>query len=77
MVCLKAAIQGFSLKQSFYFMYTWGIPVVEFISSRAAGTMPAILMGVVSFVGVSQVFCLFYYLLRERFFGEQLFVAGS
>ena len=59
-------------------MYTWGKPVVEFISSRAAGTMPAIYMGVVSFVGVSQVFCLFYYLLCERlFFGELPFVAGS
>ena len=59
-------------------MYTWGIPVVGSISIRATGTMSAVLVGVASFVGVSQVFCIFYCLLCERlFFGELPLVAGS
>ena len=45
MVYLEAVIQGFSLKQLFYFIYTLGIPVVGSISSRAAGTMSAVLVG--------------------------------
>ena len=49
-------------------MHTWGIPVVGFISSRAEGIMAAVFVGVGSFVGVSQVFCVFYYLLCERVF---------
>ena len=59
MVYLEAVIQGFSLKKLFYFIYTLGIPVVGSISSRAAGTMSAVLVEVGSFVGVSQVFYLF------------------
>ena len=59
-------------------MYTWGTPVVGSISIRATGTVSAVLVGVASLVGVSQVFCLFYYLLCERlFFGELPLVAGS
>ena len=59
-------------------MYTWGIPVVGSICIRAAGTMSAVLVGVGSFVGISQVFCLFYHLLRERLFlGELPLVARS
>ena len=42
-----------------YFIYTWGIPVVGSISSGAAGTMSADLVGVGSLVGVSQLFYLF------------------
>ena len=59
MVYLEAVIQEFSLKHLFYFIYTWGIPVVGSISSRAAGTISAILVRLGSFVGVSQVFYLF------------------
>ena len=47
---------------------------MESISSRAAGTMSAVLVGVGSFVGVSQVF----YLLCELLLFEELpLVAGS
>ena len=35
---------------------------------KDAGSMSAVLVGVGSFVGVSQVFFLFYYLLCERLF---------
>ena len=49
-------------------MYTSDIPVVGLISSKPAGSMPAVLMGVGFFVDVSQVFVLFYYLLCERLF---------
>ena len=59
MVYLEAVIQGFSLKKLFYFIYTLGIPVVGSISSRAAGTMSAVLVEVGSFVGISQVCYLF------------------
>ena len=59
-------------------MYTWGIPVVGSISIRTAGTLSAVLVGLGSFVGISQVFCLFYHLLCERlFFGELSLVARS
>ena len=49
-------------------MYPWGMPVVGLLSSKAAGSMSAVLVGVGLFVGVSQVFFLFYYLLCERLF---------
>ena len=68
MINLEAAIQRYSLKKPIHLMYIWGIPVVGLISSKAAGSMSAILVGVGSFVGVSQVFFLFYYLLCERRF---------
>ena len=52
--------------------------MVGSISIRAAGTMSAVLVGVGSFVGISQAFCLFYHLLRERLFlGELPLVARS
>ena len=74
MVYLEAVIQGFSLKKSFYFIFTWEIPVVGSISSRAAGTMSAVLVGVGSVVGVSQVL---YLLCKLVFFGKLPLVAGS
>ena len=75
MVYLKAAIQEFSLKSSFYFIYTWRIQVVGSISSTAAGTMSVVLVGVGSFVSVSQLFVI--YLLSELLvFGELPLVAG-
>ena len=40
--------------------------VCGLISIKAAGSMSAVLVEVGSFVGVSQVFCLFYYLLCEQ-----------
>ena len=42
--------------------------MVDLISSKAAGSMSAVLVGVSSFVGVSEVFFLFHYLLCERLF---------
>ena len=55
-------------------MYTWGFLVVESISSEAAGTAYAVLVGVGSFVSVFYILCLFYYLLREPlFFGGAVF----
>ena len=68
MLYLEAAIQGFSLKKVNLFMYTWGIPAVELISNKTAGSMSTVLVGVGIFVGISQVFFLFYYLLCERLF---------
>ena len=65
---MEAAIQGFSLKKANLLMYTCGIPVVGVIYSKAAGSMSVVLVGVGFFVGVSQVFFLFYYLLCERLF---------
>ena len=56
-------IEVFSLKKYNLFMYTWGILAVELISSKAAGSMPAVLVGVDFFNGVSQVIFLLYYLL--------------
>ena len=63
MVYLEAAIQGLSLIWSFYFMYTWGIPVMELQVLR----LP-VLVELGSFVGVFKILCLFYYLLSERLF---------
>ena len=66
---MEAAIQGFFLKKVNLFMYTWEIPAVGLISSKTAGSMSAVLVGVGSFVAVFQVFFLFYYLLFCGFFG--------
>ena len=38
------------------------------VSSKAAGCMSAVFMEVDPFVGVSQVFCLFHYLMCEQLF---------
>ena len=65
MIHLEEVILGFSLKYSCYFIYAWGIPVMGSISSRASGTMSAVLVGVGSFVGVSQVLHLLCELLWE------------
>ena len=73
MVYLEAAIQGFPLKKVnlFYvFMCTWGGPVMGLISSKDKNSMSAVLVGVGSFVVVSQVFFLFYYLLCERLYWD-------
>ena len=73
MVYLEAAIQGFPLKKVnlFYvFMCTWGGPVMGLISSKDKDSMSAVLVGVGSFVIVSQVFFLFYYLLCERLYWD-------
>ena len=53
MVCLEAAIQGFSLKQLFYIYF--GDPRGWHISSGGAGTMRAILVDVGSVVGIYRV----------------------
>ena len=75
MVYLKAAIQEFSLKSPFYFIYTWRIQVVGSISSKTAGTTSVVLVGVGSFVSVFQLF--FIYLLSELLvFWELPLVAG-
>ena len=63
MVYLEAAIQGFSLEKVNLFYVYLGIPVVGLISCKAAGSMTAVLLGIGSFVGISQVFYLFLYLL--------------
>ena len=47
------------------FMYIWEIPAVGLISSKAAGSRSAVLVRVGSYLCVSQVFFLFYYLLCE------------
>ena len=49
-------------------MYAVEILAVGSISNRDADTMSVVLVGVGSFVGVFQVFCLFYCLLCERLF---------
>ena len=74
-VYLEAVIQGLSLKVSPYFIYTWWIHVVGSISSGAAVTMPAVLVGLGSFVGVPQVFYLF--LCELLFYGDLPLLAGS
>ena len=63
MVYLEAAIRGFSLEKVNLFYVYLGIPVVGLISSKAAGSMTDVFSGVGSFVGISQVFFLFLYLL--------------
>ena len=70
MLYLEAAIQGFSLKYSFSFKFSWGIPVwgAKLISSKAAGCISVVLVEEGSFMGVPQVFCLFYYLFCQRLF---------
>ena len=56
MVYLNEAIQEFSLKQSFILSihgeFQWGL-----ISSKAVGSMSAVLVEKGFFVGVFQVFC--------------------
>ena len=48
----KQPFKGFLWKKSIYFMYTWGIHVAGLISSKAAGSMSSVLVGVRFFVGV-------------------------
>ena len=49
--------------------YTWGIPVGgRLISSKITGCMSTVLVEIGSFVGVSQVFCSFYYSFCKRLF---------
>ena len=70
MVYLEATIQGFFLKIILRFRYTWGISVgVSFPVMLQAVCLP-FWSEVASFMGVSQVFCLFYcFVLCERLFG--------
>ena len=49
-------------------MYTWAIPAVGLISSKAAGSMSAVLVGIGSFAGVSQVFLYFIIYCVNGFF---------
>ena len=68
MVYLEAAIQGFSLKYQFSFRKQLENSCGGLISSKAACCISADFVEVVSFIDVTQVFCLFYYLFCERLF---------
>ena len=59
---------GFFPEASHSFQVYLGNPIGWLISSKAADCMTPFLVEVGSFVGVSQVFCLFYYSLWERLF---------
>ena len=52
-------------------MYTWGIPIVGLISSKPAGGMSAVLVGVSSFVGkyFLKYFSYFIFYCLNGFFG--------
>ena len=53
--------------------YTWGISVGDSFPSKVTGCRSAVLVEVGSFVGLSQVSCMFYYLFCKRLFLENCF----
>ena len=59
MVHLEATIQGLFLKIVIRFSYTWGIPMGGSFLVKLQAVCLVVLVEVGSFVGVSQVFCLF------------------
>ena len=77
MVYLEAAIQGFSFIQSSYFSYTWGITMREVGGIRAASSLSVVSVEVVSFVGFSEVFFLFYYFFCEPAVFEELSLVAA
>ena len=77
MVYLEAAIQGFSSKKSQSILCILGeFPWWGSFPARLQA-LSAVLAGVGSFVGVSQVFFLFYYLFCERLFLDFFLVTVS
>ena len=66
---MEAAIQEFSLKKVNLFMYTWGIPAVALIFSKAAGYMSAVLVGLAPSLVFLKYFSYFIIYCVNGFFG--------